>query len=102
MHFLITVYLIIILKLFIYFCHNIRQPEVAVNNSCLFFLSIYNFFININYFKKLYTFLLNQKDRPYTYRRLVSVNLQITQKFCLCRFFLFIFIYEFNSTVKSR
>jgi hypothetical protein len=26
------------------------QPEVAVNYSCLFFLSIYNLFINVNYF----------------------------------------------------
>ncbi len=39
---------------------NFRQPEVAVNYSCLFFLSIYNLFIikkyylfiNINYFLK--------------------------------------------------
>ena len=30
-----------------------RQPEVADNYSCLFFLSIYNFFINVNYFKKV-------------------------------------------------
>jgi len=28
-----------------------RQPEVAVNYSCLFFLSIYNLFIN--YFKNV-------------------------------------------------
>ena len=28
------------------------QPEVAVNYSCLFFLSFYNLFINKNYLKK--------------------------------------------------
>ena len=28
------------------------QPEVALNYSCPFFLSIYNLFININYFRK--------------------------------------------------
>jgi len=29
-----------------------RQPEVAVNYSCLIFLSFYNLFINKNYLKK--------------------------------------------------
>ncbi len=31
----------------------IWQPEVADNYSCIFFLFIYNLFININYFKKV-------------------------------------------------
>jgi hypothetical protein len=31
----------------------LRQAEVAVNYSCLFFLSIYNLFMNINYLKKV-------------------------------------------------
>jgi hypothetical protein len=29
------------------------QPEVAFNYSCLFFVSIHNFFMNTNYFKKV-------------------------------------------------
>jgi hypothetical protein len=32
---------------------KIRQPEVAVGYSCLFFLSIYNLFIIKNYLKKI-------------------------------------------------
>ena len=32
-------------------CSKKWQPEVAVNYSCLFFLSIYNLFIKKNYLK---------------------------------------------------
>ncbi len=42
-----------------------RQPKVAVNHSCLFLLSIYNLFININNFQKFYIIIVISLQRSF-------------------------------------
>jgi len=49
-------------------CRVKRQPEIAVNYSYLFFLSIYNLFINKNY----YLFINIKYFEKYNYSNLLT------------------------------
>ncbi len=76
-----------------------RQPEVAVNYSCLFFLSIYNLFIIENYylfinkFFKSYIIIVISLQRHFLCElKFIYENNITCIQFSSCLFLVFIYI----------